>query len=403
MSLSDADDRPAIEGGLPVRETLLPFFRVELGSEEEEAAVRALRSGWISTGPECERFEAELADYLGLPHAQSVSVASCTAGLHLALVAAGIGPGDEVITSPITFPASANAILHAGGTPVFADVHPERLTLDAASVRAVVSPRTRAIVPVHFAGWPTDMAPLWEIAREHGLAIIEDAAHAIGATYRGHPAGTLGDASAFSFYATKNLTTCEGGLVASTHADWADRMRIARLHGIDLDASQRDGRAYEHWEAVSLGWKYNLNDLQAAIGRVQLARLPEQIELRRRVDARYRSALAESELVDPVVGPDDSENAAHLFPVRLRTERLRVGRDHVLQALLEENVGVGVHFRALPLHGFFRSAGHRPEQVPVATDASDRLLSLPLYPGLREPEQEQVVEALIRILRWYAK
>ncbi|HKJ25711.1 MAG TPA: DegT/DnrJ/EryC1/StrS family aminotransferase [Myxococcota bacterium] len=402
MSAPGDADRPALEGGLPVRDTLLPFFRVELGSEEEEAAVRALRSGWISTGPECERFEADLAGFLGLPPAQAVSVASCTAGLHLALRAAGVGPGDEVITSPMTFPASANAILHAGAVPVFADVVPAWLTLDPAAVRAAVGPRTRAILPVHFAGWPCEMDALGGIAAEHDLAIVEDAAHAIGATWRGRPAGTLGDAAAFSFYATKNLTTCEGGLVATAHPEWARRMRVERLHGIDLDASQRDGHDYRHWESVSLGWKYNLNDLQAAIGRVQLARLPEQVRLRREADSRYRAALAASELVEPISGPAGAETAAHLFPVRLRTERLRVGRDHVLRALLAENVGVGVHFRALPLHRFFRDAGHRPEAVPAAVEASHRLLSLPLHPGIKELEQQQVVEALLRILRWYA-
>ncbi|NNL66254.1 MAG: DegT/DnrJ/EryC1/StrS family aminotransferase, partial [Myxococcales bacterium] len=243
MTASADSERPAIEGGLPVRDALLPFFRVELGSEEEEAAVRVLRSGWIATGPECERFEADLAAYLGIPAAQSVTVASCTAGLHLALRAAGVGPGDEVITSPITFPASANAILHAGATPVFADVVPEWLTLDPEAVAAAITPRTRAIVPVHFAGWPCEMDALCALGRDHGLAVVEDAAHAIGARHRGRPAGTLGDAGAFSFYATKNLTTCEGGLVATKHADWAQRMRVERLHGIDVDATQRDGLA----------------------------------------------------------------------------------------------------------------------------------------------------------------
>lgn len=394
--------RPALEGGLPVRETLLPFFRVELGAEEEAAALRALRSGWISTGPECERFEEELADALGLGREGAVSVASCTAGLHLALRAAGVGPGDEVVTSPITFPASANAILHAGATPVFADVLPDRLTLDPAAVRAVLTPRTRALLVVHFAGWPSEMDALRALAEERGLPLIEDAAHALGAAYRGRPAGTLGDAASFSFYATKNVTSCEGGLVATRHADWAERMRVERLHGIDLDARRRDGLEYRHWEAVRLGWKYNLNDLQAAIGRVQLSRLPERTRRRRALDARYREALAGSEWVRPVEGPEGGETAAHLFPVLLGTDRLRVGRDHVLRALLAENVGVGVHFRALPLHRFFREAGHGCEGLEVAVDASHRLLSLPLYPGLKEPEQDQAVEALLRILRWYA-
>jgi len=394
--------RPALEGGLPVRDSLLPFYRVELGPEEEAAVLRTMRSGWLSMGPECEAFEAELASQLGVEPWGALSVASCTAGLHLALRAAGIGRGDEVVTAAITFPATANAILHAGATPVFADVHPDRLTLTADSVRAVLTPRTRALLVVHFAGWPCDMDPLSELAAERGIAVIEDAAHALGARYRGRPAGTLGDAAAFSFYATKNLTTAEGGLVTTPHRAWAERMRIERLHGIDVDASRRAGLSYREWESVGLGWKYNLNDLQAAIGRVQLARLPGQNRRRRELDARYRTALAQTDLVSPVSGPDGAETAAHLFPVLLRTEQLRVDRDRVLRGLLAENVGVGVHFRALPLHRFFREAGHRGEDVPVAVDASHRLLSLPLYPGLKEPEQDQVVEALLRILVWYA-
>ncbi len=394
--------RPALEGGAPVRDTLLPFFRPSLGREEEEAVIAVLRSGWLATGPVCDRFEAAFGAQINARHA--ISVASCTAGLHLILHAAGIGAGDEVVTSPMTFPATANAVLHAGATPVFADVLPRQLTLDPAAVRAAIGPRTRAIIAVQLAGWPCEMDALRAIADAHGLLLIEDAAHAIGTFYRGRAAGTLGDAASFSFYPNKNITTCEGGMVTTARDDWASRIRVARLHGVDLDASRRDGLEYRHWEAVALGWKYNLNDVQAAIGLAQLARLPAAQTSRLALDARYRVALRALPGVAPLEGPDGGETAAHIFPVLLDLERIRIDRDTVLRALLTENIGVGVHYRALPLHRFFRETlPQRPEDLPVATDASHRTLSLPLFPGLTDAEQDHVIEALARILTFYAR
>jgi dTDP-4-amino-4,6-dideoxygalactose transaminase len=400
-SLHPHGDRPALEGGCPVRDTLLPFFRPELGKEEEEAVLAVLRSGWLTTGPVGERFEAAFRADVGVRHALAVS--SCTAGLHLILHAAGVGPGDEVITSPMTFPATANAILHAGARPVFADVLPRQLTLDPAAVRAAIGPRTRAIVAVQLAGWPCEMDALRALCEAHGLLLVEDAAHAIGTRYRGRPAGSLGDAASFSFYANKNLTTCEGGMVTTDRDGWAATIRVARLHGLDVDASRRDGAGYRHWESVALGWKYNLNDVQAALGLAQMPKLPERQADRRRQDARYRELLRAVPGVAPLEGPEGGETSAHIFPVLVDLERIRVDRDTLLRGLLAENVGVGVHYRALPLHRFFRETlGIAPAQFPVATDASHRTLSLPLFPGLAPGEQEQVVRALARLLRFYA-
>jgi len=397
-----APDRPAVEGGVPIRDTLLPFFRPDLGHEEEEAVLGVLRSGWLTTGPNCERFEAAFAGYTGARHA--IATSSCTTGLHLILHAAGVGAGDEVIVPAMTFPATANAVLHAGARPVLVDVLPAQLTIDPAAVRAAIGPRTRAVIAVHLAGWPAEMDALRAIARERGLVLVEDAAHAIGTAYRGAPAGTLGDAASFSFYANKNLTTCEGGMVTTARDEWARAIRVARLHGIDVDASRRDGRGYHHWEAVALGWKYNLNDVSAALGLAQMPKLPAWQARRTAIDRRYREALRDVDGVEPLRGPEGGETSAHIFPVLLDLDRLRIDRDAVLQAMLAEGVGIGVHYRALPLHRFFRDElGWRAEDVPVATDASHRTLSLPMFPTLRDEEVDPVVAALTRILRFYAR
>ncbi len=396
------DDRPAAAGGTPVRAEPLPFFRPSVGSAEERAVVEVLRSGWLTTGPRTAAFEAAFAEAVGVPHA--VGVSSCTAGLHLLLRALGIGPGDEVVTSPMTFPATANAVLQAGAAPVFADVLPGRLTLDPLAAKAAVTARTRALLGVHYAGWPCEMEALRRVADDAGLVLIEDAAHGLGATYAGRPVGSLGDAAAFSFYPNKNMTTAEGGMVTTARDDLAERVRLSCMHGLDLDASQRESHRYAHWESVALGWKANLNDLQAALGLVQLRRLPDLLARRRRLDARYREALADWPAVEVVGGPEVAENAAHLFPILIRPEALSLDRDGLLVALGAENIGVGVHFRALPLHAHFRrTVPTPPEAVPVALDASERLLSLPLHPALEDADQDDVLAALGRILRFYAR
>jgi dTDP-4-amino-4,6-dideoxygalactose transaminase len=397
---STDQELPAIEGGIPVRDTLLPFARPQLGVEEEQAVVEVLRSGWVGTGPRTERFEDEFAAYVGTKEA--VAVSSCTAGLYLTLHAFGLGAGDEVITSPMTFPATVNAILQAGAAPVFVDVLPGQLTIDPNLLQQAMTPRTRAILVVHLAGWPCEMDEIVAFAEQAGLLVIEDAAHALGATYRGRRAGALGDAAVFSFYATKNITTGEGGMITTDRADLIPTLRQERLHGLDLDASQRDGASYRHWEAVSMGWKLNLNDIAAAIGLAQLAKLDDFQSRRRALDARYRALLADVRAVGPLKGPQDAETSAHIFPILLQPGALRVDRDTILRGLLAENIGVGVHFRSLPLHRFFRQTlAADPQATPVASDASNRILSLPLYPGMSDEDQDDVVEALSRLVRFY--
>jgi dTDP-4-amino-4,6-dideoxygalactose transaminase len=393
-------ERIAIDGGTPLRDAFLPFARPSLGPEEEAAVIEVLRSGWLGTGPRTERFEAVFASYVGT--AKAVGVASCTAGLHLALRAFDVGPGDEVVTSAMTFPSTANAVFHAGATPVLADVLPDSLGLDPQSVEQAIGASTRAIVAVHFAGWPCAMDEIRAVARRAGVPVIEDAAHALGAIYRGRAAGALGDAGVFSFYASKNITTGEGGMITTDRVDLVPRLQRERLHGVDVDVSRRAGDHYEHWEAVSLGWKYNLTDIAAALGIVQMQKLPAFLKERRLQDARYRRLLGDLP-VDPLHGPDGAETSAHLFPVLFRPGTLRVDRDTVLQAMLAERIGVAVHFRALPLHRYLRETlSLDPQDFPVACDASARVLSLPIYPGLSERDQADVVEALARVLRYYA-
>jgi dTDP-4-amino-4,6-dideoxygalactose transaminase len=379
---------------------MLAFARPQLGVEEEQAVIEVLRSGWLGTGPKCEQFERAIAAMVGTSDA--ISVASCTAGLYLTLRALGVGAGDEVITSPITFPATANAILQVEARPVFADVLPDLLTLDPAAVEAVVTPRTRAIIAVHLAGWPCEMDALRACAAARGLLLIEDAAHALGATYRGRAAGALADVAVFSFYATKTITTGEGGMITTDRSDCVTQLRRERLHGIDIDASRRAGANYRPWEAVSVGWKFNLTDIAAAMGLAQLEKLPAFLARRRALDARYRERLDELAGIVPQRGPEGAETAAHIFPVIIEPGALRIDRDTLLHALLAENIGVGVHFRALPLHRFFHDElGARPETVPVACDVSERILSLPLYPGMSDADQDDVIEALARIVRFY--
>ncbi len=396
------NDIPAMAGGAPVRESLLAFARPQLGEEEERAVVEVLRSGWLGTGPRSDRFEREFAAFVGVPHA--IAVSSCTAGLHLALRAAGVGPGDEVITSPITFPATANAILHCAARPVFADVLPDQLTLDPARVQEAITPRTRVILPVQFAGWPSEMNALRQIAAQAGARLIEDAAHALGATYHGVAAGALGDAAVFSFYATKNITTGEGGMITTSHPEFVERMRRERLQGIDVDASQRIGKSYRHWEAVSAGWKYNMSDIGAALGIEQLKKLPAFLARRRDLDARYRAAFADRPELTCVSGPAESQTAAHLFPVLLDLGALRLSRDQLLEALLADNIGVGVHFRSLTTQRYFQDVeGETRAHTPVANDASSRILSLPLYPAMSDADHDDVIAALRRILLYYRR
>lgn len=392
---------PAIEGGEPVREAFLPLALPSLDVEEEEEVLETLRSGWVTTGPRVARFERSLADLAQSPEVAATS--SCTAALHLALLATGVGPGDEVIVPAITFPATANVVVHCGATPVLADVEPDTFNLDPAKLEDLVTRRTRAIVPVHMAGQPCELDEIHDCARRHGLAVIEDAAHAIGASYRGRPIGSLSDFTAFSFYPIKNMTTIEGGALAFRDPERRGELQEWGLHGMTRDAWKRYGaEAPLHWDVVRPGYKYNMSDVQAAVGLRQLDKLPRLLARRAEIVELYRQQLAGEDFLElPGVRPDRRQ-AHHLFVVRLRLERLRIDRDAFARALRAEQVGIGFHFRSLHTLTYYRERYRlHPAEFPVADDLTRRILSLPLWPGMSDEDVESVVAAVRKLGRFY--
>ncbi len=360
-----------------------------------------LRSGWITSGPRVAEFERLFAATVGAKHA--VAVSSATAGLHVAFIAAGLGPDDEVITSPLTWASTGNMILAVGARPVFADIDPSTLNVDPAAVERAITVRTRAIVPVHFAGQPVDLDPLRALAARNRLTLIEDAAHALGTTYRGRPVGGGSTAAVFSFHPIKAITTGEGGMVTMDDADFAERLRLLRFHGITRDAWKRYGKhGSPDYEIVTLGYKYNMTDLQAALGIAQLARLEEFVAARTRVAGWYADRLRDVRAVTmlgPV--PYPARHAWHLLVVRLRLDALGIQRDDVMSDLLAANIGVGLHFKALHLHPLYREHAANAV-VPHATAASQSILSLPLFPAMTEDDVRDVVDTLADVLRRHA-
>jgi dTDP-4-amino-4,6-dideoxygalactose transaminase len=385
-----------------MRQTFLSFSPPAIGSDEIEEVIDTLRSDWITTGPKVRRFEAAFAEYVGASHA--VAVNSCTAALHLALAAWGIGPGDEVITTPYTFCATVNVILHVGARPVLVDIRPDDLMLDPDLIERAITPRTRVLLPVHFAGQPCRLEEIAAQAARHGARVLEDAAHAVGATYRGRPIGGLSDASAFSFYATKNLSTAEGGMVTTNDADLADRVRLLSLHGMSRDAWKRYSKEGAwHYEVVAPGFKYNMTDIQAALGLHQLRRLPGFVERRAAVAAAYTAGLGDlAALRLPTIRPEIG-HAWHLYVVHLRPGALRIGRGQFIEELRQRNIGTGVHFIPLNLQPYYQEhLGWAPGQFPAAEAAYAGAVSLPLHPRLSEADVADVIAAVREVCDAFA-
>lgn len=388
---------------LPRRNSFLPFHRPSIDEEEIEEVVDTLRSGWLTMGPKTLQFEEQFARYIGAKHALAVS--SCTAGLHLALDAIGVGTGDEVITSTFTFAATAAVILHCGARPVLVDCLPDTLTIDPEQVETAITPRTKAILPVHFAGHPCEMVEILAIARRHNIPVIEDAAHALPAAYHGRRVGTLGDLAAFSFYAGKNITTGEGGMVTTDNDEYAERIAQRRLHGLDRDAWKRyTDQGSWYYEITYPGFKYNMTDINASLGIHQLRKCDRFHAVRQRYADLYREGLGPlSEITLPTVRPE-VEHAWHLFPIRLNPKSLTTCRDGFLELLRQEKIGASVHFIPLHLHPYYRRVfGYRPHDLPHALSAFERIISLPLYPGMMEEDIEDVVRAVTKIVTAYRR
>jgi dTDP-4-amino-4,6-dideoxygalactose transaminase len=376
---------------------MLPYARPSITEAEIDEVEACLRSGWLATGPRAARFEAELAAHLGVRHALAAS--SGTAALHLAILACGIGPGDEVVTTPMTWVSTANVVLHAGARPVFADVDAGTLNLDPARVAEALTPRTRAILPVHFAGQPCDQDALAALARDRRLHLIEDAAHALGASHRGRAIGTFGDATMFSFHPAKNLTTGEGGAVTTDSDAIAERVKRLRFHGISQTPESRfGGRGPAAYDVVEAGFKYNFTDLQAAIGLRQLERLDAMNARRRELAGLYLERLARVPFAAPLARvPYEHEHAWHLMVVCIEPDALTIDRDQVIQALRDAGVGAGLHFVPLHLQTLYRPMSDAA-RLPAATEAHRRIVTLPLFPEMEDRDVDFVVDALARVL-----
>jgi dTDP-4-amino-4,6-dideoxygalactose transaminase len=381
----------------------LSFHRPEITDEDVQSVVETLRSGWLTTGPKVKRFEEDFARYVGCSHA--VAVNSGTAALHLALDAIGIKEGDEVIVPTMTFAATAEVVLYFKAKPVLVDCQPDTLNLDPEQIERAITPRTKAIIPVHMGGQPCDMNLILQLARHYNLKVIEDAAHALPAAYRGKRVGTISDITCFSFYATKTITTGEGGMATTENPEWANRMRMMSLHGISLDAWDRyTDKGSWYYEIIRPGWKYNLTDIAAALGIEQLKRCDQFYEARRRTAAHYHEAFADlPEIQVPVCMPG-TQHAWHLYVIQLHIEQLRINRQEFVKALKSRNIGTSVHFIPLHLHPFYRDAlGYRPADFPQATAVFERIVSLPIYPKMTEADVRDVIVAVRKLIQEYRR
>ena len=370
----------------------LPYGRQEIGDADIKAVVEALCSDWLTTGPRVGQFEKAFARFCGA--AEGVAVNSGTAALHAAMRAVGIGPGDEVIVPAITFAASANAAIYEGGTPVFADVEADTLLIDSSCVEKLITPKTKAIVAVDYAGQPADYDALRALAKNRNIAIVADACHAPGATYKGRMAGTLADISCFSFHPVKHLTTCEGGMTLTDDREKAAHMRRFRNHGIDSDHRKRDAEGTFAYNMVELGYNYRLPDVQCALGLAQLERLPHWVAKRRRVAAWYEDALRDMAHVRPLRVHADRTNAYHLYVVRLDLAKLSIDRARAFAHLRERGIGANVHYAPVYLHSYYRSRGYQPGLCAVAEQTYREILTLPMFPAMSQGDVTRVANAL---------
>ncbi len=382
-----------------MRNEFLVFGQPLIEEEEQTEVLDSMRKGWLGTGPKVARFEHDFAAYKGAPNAAALN--SCTAALHLSLLALNLRQGDEVITTPMTFCASVNTIIHAGATPVLADVRPGTMNIDPDEIRKKITKRTKAILPVHFAGRACEMDALMAIADEHSLAVVEDCAHAIETEYRGRKAGTIGDFGCFSFYSTKNVVTGEGGLVLTRRPEDADRIRVLGLHGMSKDAWKRFSDAgFKHYDVVEAGFKYNMMDLQAAIGIHQLSRVERHWKRREEIWGTYQRAFSGLPVDIPAPVERDTRHAYHLYTILVDEKRAGISRDAFLDGMTREKIGVGVHYRSIPEHPYYQKTfGWRGEEYPHALKIGRETVSLPISPKLTDADVSDVIAAVRKLIR----
>jgi UDP-4-amino-4,6-dideoxy-N-acetyl-beta-L-altrosamine transaminase len=392
-------DKPAIEGGAPVRDTFLPYGRQVIDDAEKNEILEVLASDWITTGPRMRRFEQKFREEIGVKHALAVN--SGTAALHVSTSAISIKPGDEVITTPLTFVATSNAVIYRGGTPVLADIQPDTYNIDPERIKEKITRRTKAIIPVHFAGHPCDMDEILEIAEKNDLRVIEDAAHAVEAFYKGKRIGTLSDLSVFSFHPVKNITTAEGGMVTTNNDKYASLVEMYRTHGITKDAVKRFGKSGGwYYEMQRLGLRYNMSELHAALGIHQLDKLPRFQAWRRKIVEKFNRAFSEIPEVTPPVERNYVKSGWHLYVIRLELDRLRVDRDQIFKAFRAENIGVNVHYIPVHHHPYYKTH-FKIGALPVVDSIFPELITLPFNHGMNDQDVEDVIMATEKIISFY--
>jgi perosamine synthetase len=386
-----------------VHELIVPFHCAFVGEQEALAAADVVRSGWLTMGSKTIEFEKKFAEYVGAKHA--VGVNSCTAALHLALEAIGLKQGDEVLVPTTTFASTAEVVTYFKARPVLVDVDPVTLCIDPCDAERRITPRTRAIIPVHFAGQPCDMKAIQDLAKHHGLRVIEDAAHALPASFAGVRVGAISELTAFSFYATKTLTTGEGGMVTTNNDDLAARMRMMRLHGISRDAWKRySAEGSWFYEVLESGFKYNLTDIQSAIGIVQLEKCDAMNAARAQIASRYTTEFSKTSALQVPTICENRETSWHLYVLRLNLEQLTITRSQMIEELRTRGIGTSVHFIPLHMHPYYKNAyGYKPEDFPVATKEFERYLSLPIFPGMTGAQIALVIESVLGIVKAAAK
>jgi len=391
----------AINGGAPTRTAMLPYGRQFVDDQDVQAVIEVLRSEWLTTGPRVAEFESAFAQFAGAKYA--IAVSSGTAALHAAAFAAGIGPDDEVITTPMTFAATANCVRYQGGTVVFADVRHDTLNLDSAKVETSITSKTKAVITVDYTGQPSDLDELQAVASRRRLTTIEDASHALGATYRGRQVGALADLTTFSLHPVKHITTGEGGMVTTDDPELAARLRRFRTHGITSEFREREREGSWFYEMTELGFNYRLTDLQSALGLSQLRKLPDWIVRRRWIAECYSEAFSALPEIEIPMVLRDREPAWHLYVIRLNLDRLRSGRAEIFRALRAENIGVNVHYIPIPWHPYYRALGYKKGAWPVAEGAYERMISLPIFPAMTDTDVEDVVTAVKKVVGHFRK